>query len=270
MKLFSAASLLNIFFFSFINLLAQSAVTFDDQGWNSNQSLLSNFSVDGYSFSSNEVFYTTYGYGFDVNTISIYYYFQNPKTDQIAITASDNVLFNLVRLGACQVSETSPDSLVIEGWNGSTLKYTNTFPNDTLWETLTLNYNSINKIIIRVDSSENNGIADYNFDNFSFSSAVTSVLKDSSNIPISYELSQNYPNPFNPTTVINYGLAKAGRIVLKIYNVLGKEVSKLVDSKKAAGRYSVTFDASNLSSGIYIYVLKTDGFISSKKMLLIK
>ena len=97
--------------------------------------------------------------------------------------------------------------------------------------------------------------------------------------PTSYSLSQNYPNPFNPSTTINFEIPKSSFVNLKVYDILGNEVATLVDENKDAGRYSVTFSASggsasggnaqNLASGIYIYKLVTDGYISTKKMILL-
>jgi hypothetical protein len=69
--------------------------------------------------------------------------------------------------------------------------------------------------------------------------------------PITYALLGNYPNPFNPSTVINYQLPAAGWVTLKVYDILGREVATLVDGMKETGYYSVTFDGSRLSSGIY-------------------
>jgi hypothetical protein len=85
-----------------------------------------------------------------------------------------------------------------------------------------------------------------------------------------YALSDNYPNPFNPTTVISYQLANDGLVTLKVYDILGKEVKTLVNGYKTAGNYSVSFDASKLSSGVYFYQLRAGNFISTKKMLLLK
>ncbi len=86
----------------------------------------------------------------------------------------------------------------------------------------------------------------------------------------SYSLEQNYPNPFNPTTSINYSIKVDGFVSLKIYNILGQQVADLVNQDQKAGYYDVDFNASNFPSGIYIYTIKTSGFTSSKKMLLIK
>ncbi len=88
--------------------------------------------------------------------------------------------------------------------------------------------------------------------------------------PDKFSLGQNYPNPFNPTTTINYSLKKDGFVSLNMYNILGQRVADLVNQNQKAGYYNVNFNASDLPSGIYIYTIKTSGFTSSKKMLLIK
>ncbi len=88
--------------------------------------------------------------------------------------------------------------------------------------------------------------------------------------PTAYDLSQNFPNPFNPATTINYQLPQNGFVTLRIYDILGKEVKTLVNEQKNQGRYSVNFDASRLASGVYIYQLRANDYVSSKKMLLLK
>ena len=103
-----------------------------------------------------------------------------------------------------------------------------------------------------------------------YSQLITGVINGKNTIPFSYNLSQNYPNPFNPSTVINYQIAKAGNVTLKIYDVLGREVSSLVNEEKPAGSYSYSFNASTLSSGVYFYQIRSGSYISTKKMLLLK
>ena len=83
-------------------------------------------------------------------------------------------------------------------------------------------------------------------------------------------LDQNYPNPFNPITSINYSIPSDGQVKLAIYNVLGSEVSILERGYKSAGNYSYTFDGSNLTSGIYFYMITNGEFVETKKMLLLK
>ncbi len=125
-------------------------------------------------------------------------------------------------------------------------------------------------------------------------SVFVGVKKRSENISNKYFLSQNYPNPFNPTTTIQYkiplssgvrGVLKKERrettnslsafgvrttVQLKVYNVIGKEVATLVNKQQNPGNYKVTFDATNLASGVYYYQLKSGSFVETKKMILLK
>ncbi|MCX7877142.1 MAG: choice-of-anchor B family protein [Ignavibacteria bacterium] len=87
---------------------------------------------------------------------------------------------------------------------------------------------------------------------------------------VNFSLKQNYPNPFNSTTYIEYELPRNAYITIKIYDIKGSEVSVLVDDYKRAGRYSVNYDASDLSSGIYIYTLQSGSYRISRKMILAK
>lgn len=85
-----------------------------------------------------------------------------------------------------------------------------------------------------------------------------------------YSLSDNYPNPFNPSTQINYSIKTAGIVALKVYDILGNEVATLVNERKEPGNYSVSFNASNLPSGVYVYKMISENFINTKKLLLLK
>ena len=96
------------------------------------------------------------------------------------------------------------------------------------------------------------------------------VKQISSEVPKDFALRQNYPNPFNPSTNIEFSVPKSEFINLTIYNALGKEISNPVNNELNAGTYKVVFDASNLPSGVYFYKLKTNGFYSTKKMILLK
>jgi hypothetical protein len=90
-------------------------------------------------------------------------------------------------------------------------------------------------------------------------------------IPGQWKLSQNYPNPFNPTTKISYSIPRSGLVRLKIYNILGQEIKTLVNQFQKAGEYQVSFEAKNLSSGVYFYKLQVgENFIATKKMILMR
>ena len=88
--------------------------------------------------------------------------------------------------------------------------------------------------------------------------------------PVTFNLKQNYPNPFNPTTNINYSVPEAGNVRLSVYNTVGEEIAVLVNGYSEAGRFNVTFDASNLPSGVYLYKLQSANIVQTKKMMLLK
>jgi hypothetical protein len=85
-----------------------------------------------------------------------------------------------------------------------------------------------------------------------------------------FELKQNYPNPFNPTTNITYSLPQQADVQLRVYDMVGREVGTLINREQAAGSYTVNFDASKLSSGMYLYRLNTGSTNITRKMMLIK
>ncbi len=94
--------------------------------------------------------------------------------------------------------------------------------------------------------------------------------EETNSVPQVFALEQNYPNPFNPSTKISYSIPTEGNVELKVYDILGNEVATLVNESKSPGNYSVTFDASALASGVYIYSLKANNLNQTKKMLLMK
>ncbi|QQS38238.1 MAG: T9SS type A sorting domain-containing protein [Ignavibacteriales bacterium] len=120
------------------------------------------------------------------------------------------------------------------------------------------------------------GSTEYNLANVQTSTSnlakknYETIFFDGKGLPEEYSLEQNYPNPFNPTTLINYQIPKDGLVTIKVYDIIGKEVTTLVNETKSVGRYSINFDGSNLASGVYIYQLRSGDFVSSKKMMLIK
>lgn len=135
-----------------------------------------------------------------------------------------------------------------------------------------------------VSLSEGTHIMRYEFDTdydsevnnwlFSFDKTVVNKISDTSNeedlVPTVFSLAQNYPNPFNPTTQINFNLPVAGHVELRVYNMLGKEVSELINGQRIAGSHSIRFEATNLASGVYLYELRFNGAVLSNKMILLK
>lgn len=89
-------------------------------------------------------------------------------------------------------------------------------------------------------------------------------------VPGNYVLYNNYPNPFNPTTTISYSIPRESMVELRVYDMLGREVSTLVNKKQSAGEYRVQFNASSLPSGVYIYSIQAGGFRDSRKLMLVK
>jgi len=143
---------------------------------------------------------------------------------------------------------------------------------------------------VNVDSSFS-GVFNFNFEIqsagwtywYDSKSATVTCVEYEHSLPISYNLFQNYPNPFNPTTTIRYQIPEQGFVMLKVYDVLGNEITSLVNEEKTAGNYQIDFDASSLSSGIYFYQLKVAdpesgspkgqeglGFLETKKMIILR
>lgn len=99
---------------------------------------------------------------------------------------------------------------------------------------------------------------------------ILGITPVSSEIPKAFNLEQNYPNPFNPNTNIRFSISESGFVTLKIYDILGREVSTLVNENLNAGKYDISFDASNLTSGVYYYTLTAGNFVETRKMILSK
>jgi len=139
----------------------------------------------------------------------------------------------------------------IKGNNNSNSTSTYSFEDNAL---------STGKYSYRLKQIDNNG----NFEYFILSNTVEVGT------PSKFNLSQNYPNPFNPVTKINYAVAVAGQVTLKVYDMTGREIKILVNEVKSPGFYTVDFNGLNLASGIYIYKLSANNFTDTKKLSLIK
>jgi len=103
-----------------------------------------------------------------------------------------------------------------------------------------------------------------------FSGGVVSVIGEIYGIPVNYNISQNYPNPFNPSTKIKYSIPQSSNVVIKVFDILGNEIEKLVNEEKPAGIYELMWNAERLPSGVYFYQLKAGPFVETKKMVFMK
>ncbi len=100
--------------------------------------------------------------------------------------------------------------------------------------------------------------------------AATGINDNANSTVSNYILNQNYPNPFNPSTVISFSLPERQSVSLNVYNLLGQKVASVLNKEMDAGNYNLTFEAGNLSAGIYFYTLKAGNFVNTKKMMLLK
>jgi Secretion system C-terminal sorting domain len=101
---------------------------------------------------------------------------------------------------------------------------------------------------------------------FEYSQSVEATI----NVPIAFALEQNFPNPFNPSTTINYSIPTHSHVTLSVFNTLGQRVSELVNGEKEAGFFDVTFDASGLASGVYLYRMQAGSFVQTRKLVVVK
>ena len=160
--------------------------------------------------------------------------------------------------------------------NSGTLKYDVQSSNtavttvEGLGSSIRLTAQNIGDCVVTVTAKDST--ADY-YDSFVYSFDVNVGLtgvETTDQLPTEFALFQNYPNPFNPTTNIKFDLPKESNVTLKVYNILGEEVATLVNKVMPAGHQVVTFDASRLASGMYIYRIQAGNFVQVKKMLLMK
>ncbi|MFO8029250.1 MAG: N-acetylmuramoyl-L-alanine amidase [Cyclonatronaceae bacterium] len=115
----------------------------------------------------------------------------------------------------------------------------------------------------------NNGIWSFYLEGPEYD-GVVSVEDELAGLPEHYQLEQNYPNPFNPVTVIRYELPESEQVRVDVYSITGQRVTTLVNERQAAGAHQVSFDASSLASGVYIYRIQAGSFVSSRQMTLVK
>ncbi len=152
---------------------------------------------------------------------------------------------------------------------------------DLVYGTIAAGQSALSSVFVRVryPSRPGNYPVDFAVDIYSnsvllwtstFTDLVTGISDEPGSMPTAYALEQNYPNPFNPVTTIRFDLPRSSEVRLNVYDVLGREVALLVNGKKEAGHHEVTFDAAGVSSGVYLYRLTADGFVQTRKLLVLR
>jgi hypothetical protein len=99
---------------------------------------------------------------------------------------------------------------------------------------------------------------------------ITSVEQTTNNVPKEFRLEQNFPNPFNPSTTIQFALPQRSRVTVMLFDILGRQVATLVDEELETGVHKVVFDAKELANGMYFYRIRAEGFVETKKLILLK
>lgn len=165
---------------------------------------------------------------------------------------------NVMRM---KITEAIIDSIFL---NGTLVSVEQSFDTSYVW------YKSNYKFPIMRISYIYNQSGSYKYVGFVTNSATIGIQHISTEIPSESKLYQNYPNPFNPTTNIFFDIPKDGIVKLKVFDITGREIRTLVNEFRNAGQYLVAFNASELSSGIYFYILKSGDFASVKKMVILK
>ncbi|REL33470.1 T9SS C-terminal target domain-containing protein [Rhodohalobacter sp. SW132] len=138
-----------------------------------------------------------------------------------------------------------------------------------------LNNNGLRDIVITVINKDGSRVNENEPDLRDYIAIYPNVMNESVSIepvkiPDQFQLHQNYPNPFNPSTLISYTISEAGFVELNVFNLLGQKIQVLVSEQQTAGSHHVRFNAGNLSSGVYLYQLKTGNTVINRKMLLVK
>jgi|AntRauTorcE11897_2_1112592.scaffolds.fasta_scaffold00097_8 glucose/arabinose dehydrogenase len=132
------------------------------------------------------------------------------------------------------------------------------------------NFNSYQLVGFGEDQDRELYLTSFDGNIYTFRSEVSNSNEDENDIASSVQLRQNYPNPFNPSTKISYSLNESAFVSLRVFNMLGQEIEILERSQKSAGTYTVSFDGSDLSSGLYIYKLEAGAFSLTRRMILMK
>ena len=123
-----------------------------------------------------------------------------------------------------------------------------------------------------IDNDLNPGIYNYRLKQVDYDGSFeySDVIQVEITVPFDFALEQNYPNPFNPSTTIRYSVPQTSIVNIKVYNLIGQEVTELVNETKSAGKYEINFESNGLASGIYLVKMQAGDFTSTIKMTMLK
>ena len=142
--------------------------------------------------------------------------------------------------------------------------------NSNSYHIASLSISDAGRYICKITNTVATELTLYSRTNHIFVDGFITAVKEQDNVPDRFALLQNYPNPFNPKTTIRFDVREPCRVVLKIYNLMGQEVSELVNEEYPSGRYEVNFNATGFSSGIYLYKIRMGNFQRVKKMVILE
>jgi len=175
---------------------------------------------------------------------------------------------NMMRTGTLlTVSAPSADVVFVAGTGG--MMYKSSDGGDTWHEQVTGTTKKINAIYFR-DEKHGFAVGDSGLILYTSGGGLTAMGDRKKLLPSEFSLQPNYPNPFNPSTIISYQLPVNSHVVLKVYDVLGREVRTLVDEVQKVGRYEIKFDGNDLASGVYFCRMVAGNYLSTRKLLLLK
>ena len=138
------------------------------------------------------------------------------------------------------------------------------------WDTTLVLWNNLADQTFQVHASQLPTTAQLDPGNWILKTATLVSVNDQVSLPVPFRLEQNRPNPFNPVTTIEYHLSQVDHVTLLVYDALGREVARLVDEVEGPGYRSVQWDATGVSSGVYLYRLAAGGYSATKRLVLMK
>ena len=238
--------------------------------------------INNHKYYRVENYYPSTSYWFRIDSItgSLYYF---DTTNSCPFYFKDNLVDSLLMplngtSNSCnQINATSIQN--VNRWNQLSTEKEFYKAGGTVWVTRTRIYNSYFGPIKREFTAYYSGISSVSrytlkgciIDSVVYGDTVlVNVININNQTPSEFILSQNYPNPFNASTVISYQLPVISNVVIKVYDVQGREVQTLVNERMQAGTYEVRFDGTGMNSGVYFYRLTTEGFRETRRMILLK